>query len=178
MFLDILKKRRSIRAYEERAVEQAKIDQLIEAALRAPSGRNLQPWEIIVVTERERLEVLSRAKPHGAGFVKNAPLAFVVCADPGVSDIWIEDASIVSASIHFMAASLGLGSCWVQIRERMHSEGQTAGAFIAEHFGLPEPMQVLSLVSIGYPAEEKPSHSRDTLPFKKVRLNRYGNKKN
>ncbi len=174
MFLDILKKRRSIRSYTEKAVEQAVIDQLIEAALRSPSGRNLNPWEIIVVTERERLEVLSRAKPHGAGFVKDAPLAFVICADPGVSDVWIEDCSIVSASLHFMASSLGLGSCWVQIRERMHSEGQSAGAFIAGHFDLPDHMQVLSLVSIGYPAEEKPPHSRDSLPFKKVSFNQYG----
>ena len=174
MFLDIMKKRRSIRAYTEKGVEQAKIDQLIEAALRSPSSRNLNPWEILVVTEPERLEVLSRAKPHGAGFVKDAPLAIVICADPGISDVWIEDCAIVSLSIHVMAASLGLGSCWVQIRERMHSEGQSAGAFIAGHFGFPEHLQVLSVVSIGYPAEEKPPHSRDSLPYGKVSFNQYG----
>ena len=176
MFLDLLRTRRSVRAYADRPVEQEKIDQLIEAALRTPTSRGLNPWEFLVVTDPGLLQSLSRAKPHGAGFVKNAPLAFVICADPGVSDVWIEDASIATLSLHLMAASLGLGSCWVQIRERMHGEGQTANAFLADLLGIPGNLQVLSLLGVGYPAEEKPPHSRDELPFAKTHWNRYGHK--
>lgn len=176
MYLELLKKRRSIRAYADKPVEQDTIDQLIEAALRSPSSRGSTPWEFIVVTDGDLIQALSTAKPHGAGFLKNAKLAFVVCADPAISDVWIEDASIATFSIHLMAESLGLGSCWVQIRERMHDERQTAEAFLADLLGIPEQLKVLSIVSIGSPAEEKPAHSRDKLPFAKVSLNRYGQK--
>ncbi|MCF8108806.1 MAG: nitroreductase family protein [Desulfohalobiaceae bacterium] len=174
MFLELLEKRRSIRAYTDKPVEQEKIDQLIEAALRAPSSRGSTPWKFIVVTDGDLLQALSKAKSHGAAFLKTAKLAFVICADPAVSDVWIEDASVATLSIHLMAESLGLGSCWVQIRERMHDEGQTAEAYLSDLLGIPEGLRVLSMISIGYPAEEKPAHSRDKLPFAKVSFNRYG----
>jgi nitroreductase len=108
--------------------------------------------------------------------VKKAKLVFVVCADPSVSDVWIEDTAIATFSIHLMAESLGLGSCWVQIRERMHDDKQTAEAYVADVLGIPKQLKVLSLVSIGYPAEEKSGHSRDQLPFAKVSLNHFGQK--
>jgi len=176
MFLELLQKRRSIRAYTDKPIEQEKIDQLIEAALRTPTSRGLMPWEFIAVTDDNLIQQLSKAKPHGAGFVKKAQLVFVVCADPSVSDVWIEDAAIATFSIHLMAQSLGLGSCWVQIRERMHDDKQTAQAYLADLLGIPKQLQVLSMVSIGYPAEEKPPHSRDQLPFAKVSRNQYGQK--
>lgn len=177
MFLDLLKKRRSIRKYSEKPIEQEKVEQLVEAALRSPTSRGSMPWEFIVVTDAGLLKDLSQAKPHGAGFVENAGLAFVVCADPSISDVWIEDASIATFSIHLMAQALGLGSCWVQIRERTHTEGQTAEAFLAEQLSIPKNLRVLSIVSIGYPAEEKSPHSREELPFVKVHLNRYESEK-
>jgi nitroreductase len=176
MLLELMRKRRSIRAYTDKPVEQEKIDQLIEAALRTPTSRGLMPWEFIAVTDEHLIQELSRAKPHGAGFAKKAKLVFVVCADPSVSDVWIEDAAIATFSIHLMAESLGLGSCWVQIRERMFDENQTAEAYVADVLGIPEQLKVLSMVSIGYPAEEKSSHSRDQLPFAKVSRNHYGQK--
>jgi nitroreductase len=176
MFLELLQKRRSIRAYTDTPVEQEKIDQLIEAGLRTPTSRGLMPWEFIAVTDEDLIQRLSKAKPHGAGFVKKAKLVFVVCADPSVSDVWIEDTAIATFSIHLMAESLGLGSCWVQIRERMHDDKQTAEAYVADVLGIPKQLKVLSMVSIGYPAEEKSGHSRDQLPFAKVSLNHFGQK--
>lgn len=82
MFLNILKKRRSIRQFEARPVEPEKIETLVEAVLRSPSSRSLNPWEFVVVTDPAILAALAACKPHGATFVKNAPLAIVVCADP------------------------------------------------------------------------------------------------
>ena len=70
MFLELLQKRRSIRAYTDKPIEQEKIDQLIEAALRTPTSRGLMPWEFIAVTDDNLIQQLSKAKPHGAGFVK------------------------------------------------------------------------------------------------------------
>jgi len=174
--IPLLQARRSIRKFQDRKIEPEKIDKLMEAALRAPSSMGHNPWEFIVVTDEAVLEGLSRAKEHGSAFMKGAALGIVVCADPDKSDVWIEDTSIASIILHLTAASLGLGSCWIQIRKRMHDDTKTAEAFLAELLNLPENMKVLSMVGIGYPAEEKPGHGKETLSYEKVHMNRYGEK--
>ena len=174
--IPLLQARRSIRKFQDRKIEPEKIDKLMEAALRAPSSMGHNPWEFIVVTDKVVLESLSRAREHGSAFIKNAPLGIVICADPAKSTVWIEDASIASIILHLTAASLGLGSCWIQIRERMHDSTKTAGAYLADVLNLPENLKVLSMVGIGYPAEEKPGHGKETLPYEKVHRNRYGGK--
>jgi nitroreductase len=174
MFLDLIRRRRSIRRYQSRAVEAEMIDRLVEAALRAPSSRGLNPWQFVVVTDPELLGRLSRAKPHGAAFVRDAGLAIVVCADPARCDVWIEDASIAAIFIHLEATSLGLGSCWVQLRGRMHDETRSAEDYVAEVLGLPQGLQVECLVAVGYPAEEKPPHPAGAPLQEKVSFNRYG----
>ena len=80
--LETLRHRRSIRRFSTQSVEAEKIDALLEAALRAPSSRELRPWEFVVVTEPATLQKLAEAKQHGAGFLAGAPLAIVVAADP------------------------------------------------------------------------------------------------
>jgi nitroreductase len=174
--IPLLQARRSIRKFQDRKIEPEKIDKLMEAALRAPSSMGHNPWEFIVVTDKVVLESLSRAREHGSAFIKNAPLGIVICADPAKSTVWIEDASIASIILHLTAASLGLGSCWIQIRERMHDSTKTAGAYLADVLNLPENLKVLSMVGIGYPAEEKPGHGKETLSNEKVHRNRYGEK--
>jgi nitroreductase len=174
--IPLLQARRSIRKFQDRKIEPEKIDKLMEAALRAPSSMGHNPWEFIVVTDKVVLESLSRAREHGSAFIKNAPLGIVICADPAKSTVWIEDASIASIILHLTAASLGLGSCWIQIRERMHDSTKTAGAYLADVLNLPENLKVLSMVGIGYPAEEKPGHGKETLSYEKVHRNRYGEK--
>ena len=122
MFLSLIEKRRSIRRYLPWPVEKEKIDVLIEAALRAPSSRGFNPWEFIFVTDRDLLKTLSTTKKHGSSFLRNATLGIVVCADEKKSDVWVEDASIASIFIHLAAESIGLGSCWIQIRKRIVSK--------------------------------------------------------
>ena len=170
MFLDLLKKRRSIRRFQEKPVEKDKIDILVEAALRSPSSRSLNPWEFVVVTDRSLLEELATAKPHGGSFIENAPLAIVVCGDPGKSDVWVEDCSIAALILHLQAVDLGLGSCWVQIRKRNRNEGQTAEDYVKKILGLDSRLAVEAIIAVGYPQEEKKEHSRDSLLFNKVRF--------
>jgi nitroreductase len=174
MFLSLIKKRRSIRKYMDKRVETSQIHALIEAALRSPSSMGTNPWEFIIVTDRTVLEELSKAKPHGATFLRNAPLAMVVCADPAKSTIWIEDASIASIFIHLAAESLGLGSCWIQIRDRMHDRTKTAEAYISELLNIPDKIKVEAILALGYPAEKKPPHKKESLQFEKVYLESYG----
>ena len=174
MFLSLVQKRRSIRQFLDKPLEKEKIDLLIEAALRSPSSRGFNPWEFIVVTDRDLLEKLSKAKTHGASFLKNAPLGIVVCADPEKCDVWIEDASIASILLHLAAESLELGSCWIQIRMRMHDQTKTSQEYVQELLNIPQNLNVESMIAIGYPAESKPPHRKENLPYEKVYYNEYG----
>ena len=177
MFLELLKKRRSIRQFQNKPVEQEKIDTLVEAMLRSPSSRSLNPWEFVVVTDPRVIGDLSQSKPHGASFMKNAPLAVVVCADPAKCDVWIEDCSIATLLLHLEATDLGLGSCWVQIRKREHNADQTAEAYVKNLLGLKDEMVVEAIVAIGYGKEEKGEHPHSSLLYERVSYERYGGKK-
>ena len=174
MFIELLRARRSVRRFHDRPVEREKIDILIEAMLRSPSSRSLNPWEFVVTTEKETLIRLSQAKPHGATFLKNAPLAIVVCADPTKCDVWVEDCSIASILLHLAATDLGLGSCWIQIRLREHDARQMAQDYVADLLRLPERMAVEAIIAIGYPAEQPAGHPRSSLDDEKVSFEQYG----
>jgi len=176
MFMELITKRRSIRRFTADKIEAQKVELLKEAALRAPSSRGVNPWEFIFITDRDLLAKLSAAKPHGSTFLKDASLGVVVCADPEKSDVWVEDASITTIFIELAATSLGLGSCWIQIRERMHDETQTAEAYIAHQLNIPSHLKVESMIAIGYPAETKPPHTKEELQTEKVYLDQYGEK--
>jgi nitroreductase len=174
MFIDLIRQRRSIRMFSDQEIEADKIELLKEAALRPPSSMGHNPWEFVFVTDRQQLAKLAKAKPHGASFLAGARLGIVVCADPEKSAVWIEDASIATIYIHLAAASLGLGSCWIQIRERMHDDMKSAEAYIAEVLNIPSNFKVETMLAIGYPAEQKAPHKRDALQDEKIFLNRYG----
>jgi len=175
VFLELLSSRRSIRKFKEKPVEKEKIDRLVEAALRAPSSRSLNPWEFIVVTDKKMLAGLADCKPHGASFLKGAPLGIVVLADPNRCDVWIEDSSIASIFIHLAAHSLGLGSCWIQVRKRMHTDHTRAGKYVADLLEIPDGLEVESIVAVGYPENRLPGHARASLAYDKVHLGKYGN---
>jgi nitroreductase len=168
MFMDLITKRRSIRRYADRPVEPEKIEQLVEAALRAPSGRDLRPWEFVVVTDKDLIGRLATAKPHGAAFLKNAPLAVVVCIDPQKSDVWVEDGSIATIFLQLAATELGLGSCWIQMRKRNHEDGRAAGDYVAEVLKLRPGLTAQTIMAIGYPDEQKAPHAKSDLPYDKV----------
>lgn len=177
MFNEVAQKRRSIKVYAQRAVESEKIDAVIEAALRSPSGRAYRPWSFVVVTDKALREKLSVAKPQGAEFVKDAPVAVVVCGDPSVSPLWIEDCSIAAVTIQYAAQSLGLGSRWSHMRGNNFKEGTTSTQYIAQLLGLPENLNVQCIIALGYAGEEVPPYTKDELRFDKVGFNRYGQKK-
>lgn len=177
MFLSLLQKRRSIRQFLPQAVEQEKVEFLVETALRSPSSRSLNPWEFIVVDDKETIASLAKAKPHGAAFLKNAPLAIVVCADPDKCDVWVEDCSIATILLHLASESLDLGSCWVQIRLRSHNENLSASEYVANLLQLKAGMEVEAILAVGYPAEMKPGHPKDSLLYERISYNYFGNKK-
>jgi nitroreductase len=174
MVMSVIEKRRSIRRFEKKPVEPQKIDMLVEAALCAPSSKGLQPWEFVVVTDKDLLKRLSIAKPHGSAFLKDAPLGVVICADPDKSDVWVEDCSIAAILVQLEAESLGLGSCWIQIRERMHDDTKTAEEYVSEVLNIPNELRVAVIVAAGYPDEKKPPHRKEELQFEKAHQGSYG----
>ena len=174
MVMSLIQKRRSIRKFKTNPVEPEKVDMMVEAALRAPSSRGLQPWEFVVVTDKDLLERLSRARSRGSAFLSNAPLGIVVYADPTSADTWIEDTSIAATYIQLVAESLGLGSCWIQIRNRMHDDTVSAEDYIAEILHIPKGRTVEAIIAVGYPDEEKSPHKKEDLPFEKLHLNSFG----
>jgi nitroreductase len=171
--IELLRNRRSIRKYTDKSIEPEKIELLKEAVLRSPSSRNFDPWEFIFVDDRGLLKQLSQCKPHGAKFLEHAALGIVVCADGQKSDVWIEDCSIASILVQMTAQSVGLGSCWIQIRKRAYDETMTSEEYIKNLLNLPELMKVESIISIGYPAEKREPVPKEELKYEKIRLNGY-----
>ena len=171
--IELLRTRRSIRKYTDKSIELEKIEILKEAVLRSPSSRNIDPWEFIFIDDRELLKKLACCKPHGARFLEHAALGIVICADGEKSDVWIEDCSIASILVQMVAQSMGLGSCWIQIRKRMYDDKITSEDYIRGLLDVPVRVKIESIISIGYPAENREPLPRHELKDGKVRCNRY-----
>jgi nitroreductase len=171
--IDLLRTRRSIRKYARKTIDSKTIDVLIEALLRSPTSRNGKSWEFIIADDRELLSKLSEAKEQGSHHLRDAPLGIVVCADSMKSDVWVEDCSIAAILVQMTAHALGLGSCWIQIRNRNHTEMVSAEQYIQSLLGLPQHIKVECIVSIGYPSEIKGPIADSELEYNKVKYNRY-----
>ena len=173
MILELLRKRRSIRLYEKRAVEQEKKDVITKAALLSPSSRGIRPWEFIIVEKKETLERLALSKASGSAFIKEAPLVIAVIADTVKSDVTIEDASIATVVIQLAAEDLGLGSCWIQIRNRKTGNGNSSEEYVRDVLKIPGNYQVEALIAIGYPAQTLEGYKDEELLYNKIHTEIY-----
>ena len=171
--LELLRNRRSVRKFQDKPVEEEKVQLLTEALVRSPSSRSINPWEFIILDDRVTIEALSRCKKHGAGFLVSAPLAIVILGDTTVSDTCIEDCSIAAITVQYAAESLGLKSCWCQVRLRAHNDEMSAEEYIREKLDIPERYLVEAVIGIGYPADEKEGHPEESLQREKVHWNSY-----
>ena len=170
--LELLKSRRSIRKYKDTPIEKYKIDKLIKSALLAPSSMNKKPVELLVINEKSTLEKLEKCKNMGTLALKTSPVAIVVIGDSSISDVWIEDASIVSTLIQLEAESLGLGSCWIQMRNR-HGENDDSEKEVRNVLNIPDNYGVLSIITLGYKDEVKIPYDDASFNFNKVHYNKF-----
>ena len=173
-FSELIKKRRSTRKFTDEELSQDEVVALLKAALMSPSSKRTNCWQFVVVDDKEMLERRSHCKAHGAEFLGGAPLAIVVLGDPLVSDVWIEDTAIASLMIQLQAEDLGLGSCWIQVRERYTEDETPADEVVRELLDIPLQMQVLSIVAVGHKAAERKPFNEDNLLWEKVHINKYG----
>ena len=175
-FSNLIKSRRSMRKFTTEELTQEEVVTLLKAALMSPTSKRTNCWQFIVVDDKETLEKLSYCKEASASFIKDAALAIVVTADPMVSDVWIEDASIASIMIQLQAEDLGLGSCWVQLRERFTASGVPSNEYVHEVLDLPLQLQALSIIAIGHKGMERKPFDESHLQWEKIHINKYGGK--
>ena len=175
-FLELLKRRRSSRLFTGAPVDKDAVCDLMKAALMSPSGHRINPWEFILVDDKEVLKALSTSKEHGAGLLEGAAMAVVVLGDTTKTDVWIEDCSIATIIMQLAAEDLGLGSCWVQIRRRMDAEGNAAEDNVRSLLDIPSHYAVLSIVAIGHKARETKPFDEEKMQWDKIHIGHFGGK--
>lgn len=161
--LDVIFERKSVRSYEDRAVEQEKVDILVRAAMAAPSGMDRRPWEIVVVDDRETLDMLAET---GAKMVTEAPLAIIICGDTDKSSYWYLDCSAATQNLLLAAEAQGLGAVWTAAYPYEDRMGHVINAL-----GLPANVLPLAVVPVGYPSGD--NAAKDKYDASKVHTNRW-----
>lgn len=172
-FQRLLLKRRSIRKYRDELLTSDETRKIIEAALLSPTSKNRHSWEFIAVEEKEMLRKLSLCKPQSGAFIAGAALAVVVAGNPLESDAWVEDASIAAVNMQLQAEELGIGSCWVQVRNRFYSDNVSSGDYINELLGIPMPLEVLCVIAFGRKEKERTPADLENLHWEKVHIEKF-----
>lgn len=170
--LDLLKQRRSTRKYKDKPIEKKKLEKLLKAILLAPSSMNKKPLEFIVIEDKKTIKKLSSCKKIGTLGLDTAPMAIAIIANTDVSDVWIEDASVAATILSLQAEALGLGSCWIQVRNR-ESENEKSETKVKNLLNIPDEFGVLALFSIGYKNESKNSYNDSNLDCSKIHFNKF-----
>jgi nitroreductase len=166
-----LRERRSIRKFIDQKIEPEKAAILQEIVLRSPSGKNSAPLEFVFIDNPEIIRSLKNSRPNSTKALETSPLAVAVCADESKTDTWIEDCSIAAVILQITAQSLGLGSCWIQIRNRFADDKKLSEDFVRELLGIPAKFRIQCLIAVGYPGEIKEPKPADGLLFDKIRWN-------
>ncbi|GAG83846.1 unnamed protein product [marine sediment metagenome] len=140
-FLAFLKERRSIRTYLDKAISDKEVEMILEAARWTPSASNKQPWEFIVIKNKEILREISKKAFYGK-HIKRAPLAIAIVGKIKENpNYYIQDTSLVSMNMMLMAWSLGIGTCWIGALKR---------EAVKELLGLEEDDYLLTILPMGY----------------------------
>lgn len=169
----LLLQRHSIRRYKDTPVDADDVRTILEAALLAPSSKSARPWQFVVVEDKEMLARLADCKQFGSKPVSTAAFAVVVTADMTKSDVYVEDASIAAVLMHLQAADLGLGSCWIQIRNRFAADGESSETVVRELLNIPEDMAVECIVTFGHIDEERRPVDPEKLLWEKIHIGRW-----
>lgn len=152
--LDNIMTRTSIRQFTAEPVPQDIVEQLLRAGMAAPTAMNSQPWEFVVLNDRDTLDRLA-GKLRYAKMLERAPLAIIVCARTTFLDregrereniFWVDDCAAATENILLAAHALGLGAVWTAAKD-------DRGAIVRDALGIPEGYATLNVIAIGYPAE-------------------------
>jgi len=143
---DAISKRTSMRAYQSKPIDKALLEKLVDAGRRAPTARKVEPWEFIVVTDKDCLRKLSELVSPNGTFVKDAASCIVIyCQD---TKYYLEDGCAATENILLMVADLGLGACWIAGDKKPYA------AQVADLLGVSAEFKLISLISLGWPEQE------------------------
>jgi nitroreductase len=143
--IKILKSRRSVRKYLDRTVPKKVLEDIVDCARLAATARNEQPWEFVVVCDPAVRAKLAGIAEYGK-FITQAPACIAVfCKE---TKYYLEDGSAATQNILLAATAHGIGSCWVAGDKKPYADT------VRELLGAPSGMKLISLVAIGYPAEQ------------------------
>lgn len=151
--------RRSIRRFSPQPLTKEQVETLVGAAMQAPSGKNVQPWEFLIVDDPDMRIKLSKTHPY-AGAAKNAPTVILLLCNMAAylsedDRFWQQDMAAAAENILLAAQSMGLGSVWLglaPLQERME--------YVRQAFALPEGIMPFAMFPVGYPLKEKPPENR------------------
>lgn len=169
--IEAIRKRRSIRNFLKREVEEYNLREVLKAAMFSPNSWGTRPWEFVVVKDAAMKKALAKASPH-SGFVDKAPLVIVVCFDITKGKRFKEDSAIAAEHIHLEAVNQGLASCFVQIADAGNPVG-SAEPLVKELLGIPEGLRVMCMMPIGYAVRELKEHADSEYEQGKVHLEKY-----
>lgn len=151
--LDIIMTRSSVRSYTSQPVEPSKVETILKAGMAAPTAGNRQPWEMVVVNERETLDSFAKIVP-GAHMAAKAQCAIVVCGTPAkalVPEYWIQDCSAVTENILLAAHSMGLGAVWCGA---FPNNTEDKVGQLSKLLAIPDGTYALSIIVLGYPDKD------------------------
>lgn len=154
--IEAIRKRRSIRNFLKRPVEDELIAEVLKAAMFSPNSWGTRPWEFVVVKDPETKKALAGCKEH-AGFVGKAPVVIVVCYNINTGKRFKEDSAIAAEHIHLEAVNQGLASCFVQVADAGEPPG-SAEPVVRKILGVPEGVRVMCMMPLGYAARELKEH--------------------
>jgi nitroreductase len=174
-FKDLVQMRRSHRKFTEQEIDGDDVRLILRAGLMSPTSKGQRGWQFVVVDDKQDIEKLADAKDLGSQFLKGAPLAIVVLGDPLQNDCWVEDGSIAAISMQYQAEEQGLGTCWIQMRGRGLSDGISADTVIRGILDIPENLNVLCVLAVGYKADERKPQNEDKLKWENVHIGKYRN---
>lgn len=169
----LLLQRHSIRRYKDTPVSADDVRTILEAALLAPTSKSARPWQFVVIEDKDTLARLAECKQFGTKPISTAAFAVVVTVDTSKSDVYVEDATVAAILMHLQAADLGLGSCWIQVRNRFAADGESSEVVVRELLGIPEEMAVECIVTFGYIDEQRKPVDPEKLLWEKIHIGRW-----
>lgn len=158
---ELTRKRRSVRRYGEKHIDNAVIDEIMKVALTAPTSFGHKPVEYVIVRDKDMIRKIGACKQMGGSQINGADAVIVVMvktADKRSAEFWIEDGAIASAYILLAAEQYDLGACWVHIRNRM-GQRKTSDEEIRTLLNVPDAYTILNLIAIGEKGENKKAYS-------------------
>lgn len=172
-FKDLVQMRRSHRKYTDEEINPEDVQTIMRAALMSPTSKGRRAWQFVLVDNKADIEKLADAKAHFSQFLKEAPLAIVVLGDPMENPCWIEDASVAAITMQYQIEELGLGSCWIQMRNEVLSDGTTSDEVIRGVLDIPENMNCLCILAVGHAADQRKPQFEDRLKWENVHADKY-----